>query len=98
MVWYPQSATEFWSETLRGLEDAMTAAPAKEKLQQAIDSLRSDIDRVEFWADAVEGWAAPVPEYRATDELSRHLLSSEKPEAESQPTDSSPAEPKDSRG
>ena len=55
------------------------AEPAKEKLRKAIESLRSDIDRVEFWADALEGLAQPVPEYQATDRLSRHLLPSHRP-------------------
>ena len=53
----------------------MTAKePAKEKLRQAIESLRSDIDRVEFWADALDGLAKPIPEYQASDRLSQHLL------------------------
>jgi hypothetical protein len=47
--------------------------PAKERLREAIERLRSDIDRVEFWADALDGLAQPVPEYEARD-LSRHLL------------------------
>ena len=50
------------------------AGPAKERLRQAIESLRTDIDRVEFWADALDGLAQPVPEYQATDRLSQHLL------------------------
>ena len=50
------------------------AEPAKEKLRQAIESLRADIDRVEFWADALDGLAQPVPEYQATDRLTQHLL------------------------
>ncbi len=37
------------------------AEPAKEKLRQAIESLRSDIDRVEFWADALERLDATGP-------------------------------------
>ena len=41
-----------------------TAEPAREKLRQAMDSLRTDIDRVEFWADAL-------------DRLSQHLLPSQ---------------------
>ena len=53
----------------------MTAnEPAKERLRQAIESLRADIDRVEFWADALDGLAQPIPEYQATDRLSQHLL------------------------
>jgi hypothetical protein len=48
--------------------------PAKEKLREAIESLRSDIDRVEFWADALDGLAQPIPEYESSDRLSRHLL------------------------
>ncbi len=53
----------------------MTAnEPAKERLRQAIESLRTDIDRVEFWADALDGLAKPIPEYQATDRLSQHLL------------------------
>jgi hypothetical protein len=52
------------------------AEPAKEKLRKAIESLRNDIDRVEFWADAIEGLAKPIPDYQATDRLSRHLLPS----------------------
>jgi hypothetical protein len=51
------------------------AEPAKERLRQAIESLRADIDRVEFWADALDGLARPVPNYEATDRLSQHLLS-----------------------
>ena len=50
------------------------AEPAKEKLRQAIESLRADIDRVEFWADALDGLVQPIPEYQATDRLSQHLL------------------------
>jgi len=50
------------------------AGPAKERLRQAIESLRADIDRVEFWADALDGLAEPVPDYQATDRLSQHLL------------------------
>lgn len=53
-----------------------TAEPAKERLRQAIESLRTDIDRVEFWADALDRLAQPIPEYEATDHLSRHLLPS----------------------
>ena len=53
----------------------MTASePAKERLRQAIESLRVDIDRVVFWADALDGLAKPIPEYEATDRLSQHLL------------------------
>ena len=55
------------------------AEPAKEKLRQAIESLRTDIDRVEFWADALEGLALPIPEYQATDRLSKHLLPPQQP-------------------
>ena len=55
------------------------AKPAQEKLRQAIESLRTDIDRVEFWADAMEGLAQPIPEYQATDHISRHLLPPERP-------------------
>lgn len=54
-----------------------TREPARERLRQAIESLRSDIDRVEFWAGALDGLAQPVPEYQATDRLlSQHLLPS----------------------
>ncbi len=52
------------------------ATPARERLRQAIDALRTDIDRVEFWADALDRLAQPVPEYELTDHLSRHLLPS----------------------
>jgi hypothetical protein len=52
------------------------AEPAKENLKKAIESLRRDIDRVEFWAGALEGLTQPVPEYQATDRLSKHLLPS----------------------
>ena len=52
--------------------------PAKEKLRQAIESLRTDLDRVEFWADALDRLTQPVPEYQATDHLSRYLLSPER--------------------
>ena len=48
--------------------------PAKERLRQAIESLRADIDHVEFWADALDSLAQPIPEYQATDRLSQHLL------------------------
>ena len=50
------------------------AKPAQERLRQAIESLRTDIDRVEFWADALDGLTQPIPDYQATDRLSRHLL------------------------
>ena len=50
------------------------AEPAKENLRKAIESLRRDIERVEFWADALEGLTQPVPDYEASDRLSRHLL------------------------
>ena len=53
--------------------------PAKEKLRQAIESLRTDIDRVEFWADALDGLVQPIPEYQATDRLSQHLLPPKRP-------------------
>ncbi len=52
------------------------AEPAKDKLRKAIESLRSDIDRVEFWADALDRLTQPVPDYQATDRLSKHLLPS----------------------
>jgi hypothetical protein len=55
------------------------AEPAKERLRQAIESLRADIDRVEFWADALNGWAKPIPDYQATDRLSQHLLPPQRP-------------------
>ncbi len=51
-----------------------TREPVKERLRQAIESLRSDIDRVQFWADALDGLARPVPEYQANDRLSQYLL------------------------
>ena len=53
------------------------ADPAKEKLREAIVRLRTDIDRVEFWADAMDRLAQPIPEYQATNDLSRHLLPSQ---------------------
>lgn len=52
--------------------------PARDKLRQAIDSLRTDIDRVEFWADALDRLSQPIPEYSATDRLSQHLLPSQR--------------------
>jgi hypothetical protein len=53
----------------------MSAAdPAKERLREAIVRLRTDIDRVEFWADAMDRLAQPIPEYQASNDLSRHLL------------------------
>jgi hypothetical protein len=52
---------------------------AKQRLRQAIENLRADIDRVEFWADALDGLAEPVPEYPATDRLSKHLLPPQQP-------------------
>jgi hypothetical protein len=55
------------------------AEPAKQRLHQAIESLRSDIDRVEFWADALERLTQPIPEYQSSDRLSQHLLSSSRP-------------------
>jgi hypothetical protein len=55
------------------------AGPAKERLRQAIESLRADIDRVEFWADALDGLVQPIPEYQATDRLSQHLLPPQQP-------------------
>jgi hypothetical protein len=55
------------------------AGPAKERLRQAIESLRADIDRVEFWADALDGLVQPVPDYQATDRLSQHLLPPKQP-------------------
>jgi hypothetical protein len=51
---------------------------AKERLHQAIESLRTDIDRVEFWADALDRLSQPIPEYPATDRLSQHLLPSQR--------------------
>jgi hypothetical protein len=54
------------------------AEPAREKLRQAIESLRTDIDRVEFWADALDRLSQPIPEYPATDRLSQHLLPSQR--------------------
>ena len=60
----------------------MSAEPAKERLRDAIDRLRSDIDRVEFWADALDRLAQPIPEYRANDRLSQHLLPSKNRRAE----------------
>ena len=54
------------------------AEPAKERLRQAIESLRTDIDRVEFWADALDRLSQPIPEYAATDRLSQHLLPSQR--------------------
>ena len=50
------------------------AAPAKDKLRDAIERLRTDIDRVEFWADALDHLARPIPEYRPSDDLTRRLL------------------------
>jgi hypothetical protein len=56
----------------------MSAAdPAKERLREAIMRLRSDIDRVEFWADAMDRLAQPIPDYQASNDLSRHLLPSQ---------------------
>ena len=54
--------------------------PAKDRLRQAIETMRNDIDRVEFWADALDRLAQPVPEYQATDRLSQHLLPSNRRE------------------
>ena len=56
----------------------MSTEPAREKLRQAIDSLRTDIDRVEFWADALDRLSQPIPDYPATDRLSQHLLPSQR--------------------
>jgi hypothetical protein len=59
----------------REQELAMAVAmPAKEKLNEAIERLRDDIDRVEFWADALDRLTQPIPEYEATDDLTRCLL------------------------
>lgn len=60
------------------------AEPAKENLRKALEGLRREIDRVEFWADALEGLTQPVPDYQASDRLSRHLLPTRRTEA--QPT------------
>jgi hypothetical protein len=54
----------------------MAAEPAKERLRDAIDRLRSDIDRVEFWADALDRLAQPIPEYSSNERMSQHLLPS----------------------
>lgn len=56
----------------------MSAEPAKERLREAIENLRTGIDRVEFWADALDRLAQPVPEYQATERLSQHLLPSQR--------------------
>ena len=56
----------------------MSPEPAKERLREAIETLRTDIDRVEFWADALDRLAQPIPEYPATERLSRHLLPSQR--------------------
>ena len=61
------------------------AEPAKEKLRQAIESLRADIDRVEFWADALDGLVQPIPDYQATDRLSQHLLAAAAAASQRQP-------------
>ena len=50
----------------RGRRVHVSSEPAREKLRQAIDSLRTDIDRVEFWADALDRLSQPIPEYPAT--------------------------------
>ena len=55
-----------------------TAEPAREKLRQAIDSLRTDIDRVEFWAATLDRLSQPIPEYPAPDRLSQHLQPSQR--------------------
>ena len=55
------------------------ADPAKANLRKALEGLRREIDRVEFWADALEGLTQPVPEYQASDRLSRHLLPPSRP-------------------
>jgi hypothetical protein len=55
------------------------AAPARQKLQEAIERLRDDIDRVEFWAEALDHLARPIPEYQASDDLSRRLLPTRRP-------------------
>jgi len=57
-------------------------APAKEKLREAIERLRDDIDRVEFWADALDRLTQPIPEYEASDDLTRHLLPTRRPHLE----------------
>jgi hypothetical protein len=58
------------------------AGPAKERLQDAIERLRTDIDRVEFWADALDRLSQPIPQYEASDHLSRHLLPSNRRRSE----------------
>ena len=55
------------------------AAPARQKLREAIERLRDDIDRVEFWADVLDRLAQPIPEYDASDDLTRHLLPRRRP-------------------
>ena len=55
-----------------------TAAPARQKLREAIDNLRTGIDRVEFWADALDRLSQPIPEYQSNDRLSQHLLSAQR--------------------
>ena len=59
--------------------------PVKQKLQQAIERLRNDIDRVEFWADALDRLSQPIPDYRSSDHLARHLLSPHRRGADAPP-------------
>lgn len=56
----------------------MSVVEPTQKLREAIDRLRNEIDCVEFWADAVERLAQPIPEYAASDEITRHLLPAHK--------------------
>jgi hypothetical protein len=44
------------------------------QLREAVDRLHNDIDRVEFWADALDRLAQPIPDYPASEQLTRHLL------------------------
>jgi hypothetical protein len=58
----------------------MTAVgTARDNLRGVIERLRDGIDRVEFWADALDRLAQPIPEYQASDDLSRHLLPGSRP-------------------
>ena len=57
-----------------GAPDRIARDRIAHELQEAIDNLRADLTRVELWADALDGFARPIPEYAASETLSRHLL------------------------
>ena len=59
--------------------DNAAVAPLSQPVREAIERLRDDIDRVEFWADALDRLTQPIPEYEASDDLTRRLLPTGRP-------------------